>query len=40
MKDPVAGFLRHLAVEKNASPHTVRSYRADLDDFTRFLAGA
>jgi integrase/recombinase XerC len=39
MKDPVAGFLRHLAVEKNASPHTVRSYRADLADFARFLAG-
>jgi len=40
MKDPVAGFLRHLAVEKNASPHTVRSYRADLADFERFLTGA
>ncbi len=40
MKDPVAGFLRHLAVEKNASPHTVRSYRTDLADFARFLAGA
>jgi len=40
MKDPVAGFLRHLAVEKNASPHTVRSYRADLADFERFRTGA
>ena len=40
MKDPVAGFLRHLAVEKNASPHTVRSYRADLADFERFLTGS
>jgi integrase/recombinase XerC len=40
MKDPVAGFLRHLAVEKNASPHTVRSYRADLADFARFLTEA
>ena len=40
MKDPVARFLRHLAVEKNASPHTVRSYRTDLADFERFLTGA
>src|SRR5688500_2349043 len=37
MKDPVAGFLRHLSVEKNASPHTLRSYRSDLADFTRSL---
>jgi integrase/recombinase XerC len=40
MKDPVAGFLRHLAVEKNASPHTLRSYRSDLVEFTRTLDGA
>lgn len=39
MKDPVAGFLRHLSVEKNASPHTLRSYRSDLVEFTRNLAG-
>ncbi|HUF93237.1 MAG TPA: site-specific tyrosine recombinase/integron integrase [Candidatus Limnocylindria bacterium] len=35
MKDPVAGFLRHLSVEKHASPHTLRSYRSDLVEFTR-----
>ena len=40
MKDPVAGFLRHLSVEKNASPHTLRSYRSDLVEFTRSLDGA
>ena len=40
MKDPVAGFLRHLSVEKNASPHTLRSYRADLVEFTRALPGS
>jgi integrase/recombinase XerC len=40
MKDPVAGFLRHLSVEKNASPHTLRSYRSDLADFTRSLQGS
>lgn len=39
MKDPVAGFLRHLSVEKNASPHTLRSYRSDLVEFTRAVAG-
>ena len=38
MKDPLAAFLRHLAVERNASAHTLRSYRSDLTDFQRFLA--
>ena len=38
MKDPLAAFLRHLAVERNASAHTLRSYRTDLDEFQRFLA--
>jgi integrase/recombinase XerC len=37
MKDgAVARFLRHLAVERNASSHTLRAYRTDLDDFARF----
>ncbi len=36
MKDPLAAFLRHLAVEKNASPHTLRGYRSDLEQFERF----
>jgi integrase/recombinase XerC len=38
MKDPLAAFLRHLSVERNASAHTLRSYRGDLEDFQRFLA--
>jgi integrase/recombinase XerC len=39
MKDPLAAFLRHLAVERNASAHTRRSYANDLTDFQRFLSG-
>ena len=37
MNDPLAAFLRHLSVERNASVHTLRSYRTDLTDFQRFL---
>lgn len=36
MSDALAAFLRYLAVERDASPHTLRSYRGDLVDFTRF----
>ena len=36
MKDPLASFLGSLEVEKHASPHTVKSYRADLEDFLRW----
>jgi integrase/recombinase XerC len=38
MTDPFAPFLRYLEVEKNASPHTLRSYRADLRQFCEYLA--
>lgn len=31
MRASVARFLHHLAIEKNASPHTLKSYREDLD---------
>ena len=37
MTDPQAAFLRHLAVERNASAHTLRSYANDLTDFQTFL---
>src|SRR5581483_9293993 len=37
MKQPVTAYLRYLTVEKNASPHTLRSYRSDLADFERHL---
>ena len=39
MKDPLGAFLRYLEVEKHASPHTLKSYRTDLEDFRR-IAGA
>jgi integrase/recombinase XerC len=34
----VEAFLRYLAVERAASPHTLRSYRTDLADCGAFLA--
>jgi integrase/recombinase XerC len=38
MQEALADFLRHLALEKNASEHTVRSYRADLTQALEFLS--
>jgi len=38
MDAAVGSFLEYLAVERGASPHTLRSYAADLSEFTRFLA--
>jgi integrase/recombinase XerC len=37
MTDPLEAFLRHLAVEKGASAHTLRSYRSDLVSFRSFV---
>jgi len=38
MNDPaIDGFLESLRVERGASPHTIRSYRADLASFVAFL---
>src|SRR5262249_62795 len=37
MSDPLTDFLRYLKVEKDASPHTLRSYRTDLQQFCGYL---
>lgn len=35
--DAVGAFLTHLAKERDVSPHTVRAYGRDLDEFTDYL---
>jgi integrase/recombinase XerC len=37
MKRLIGRFLEHLRVERNASPHTLRSYASDLEQFRNFL---
>ncbi len=37
MEEALAEFLRHLALEKNASAHTVKSYREDLTQAVTFF---
>jgi integrase/recombinase XerC len=37
--DHVPAFLQYLAAERAASPHTLRSYAADLAELQRFLRG-
>jgi integrase/recombinase XerC len=37
MQESLADFLRHLAVERNASAHTIKSYREDLQQAIQHL---
>jgi integrase/recombinase XerC len=37
MKDYIDKFLRYLRVEKAASPHTLRAYKKDLEEFIGFI---
>src|SRR5688572_26828043 len=37
MEEALAEYLRHLALEKNASAHTVKSYREDLTQALDFF---
>src|SRR5438094_5957306 len=37
MDEALAEFLRHLALEKNSSPNTVKSYREDLTQALEFF---
>ena len=37
MEEALAEFMRHLALEKNASAHTVKSYREDLTQAVDFF---
>ncbi|MCC5915366.1 MAG: tyrosine recombinase XerC [Balneolaceae bacterium] len=38
MKQWIEKYLNYLKIERNASPHTITSYRNDLNQFLRFLA--
>ena len=37
MEEALAEFLRHLGLEKNASAHTIKSYREDLTQALEFF---
>ncbi len=40
MQESIERFINYLQFERNASPHTLRSYRSDLDQFHDFLKRA
>jgi integrase/recombinase XerC len=39
MREEIELYMRHLRAERHASPHTLRSYRSDLEELGGFLAG-
>ena len=38
MRDDIANYLRYLRDARNASPHTLRNYQADLEQFADYIA--
>ncbi len=40
LRDAIRGFTEHLALNRNASPHTVRNYEGDLVQFLYFLGAS
>lgn len=38
MDDWIEKYIQYMQYERNASPHTLRNYRSDLDQFRQFLA--
>ncbi|HVF47006.1 MAG TPA: site-specific tyrosine recombinase/integron integrase [Pyrinomonadaceae bacterium] len=39
LKDDLVSFLQHLKYERNVSPHTLRNYASDLEQFRTYLLG-
>jgi integrase/recombinase XerC len=39
MLEEIERYMHHLRAERHASPHTLRSYRSDLEELQSFLAG-
>lgn len=39
MTDLIERFAQYLQFERHASPHTIRNYRSDLEQFHSFLKG-
>lgn len=40
MQALIGRYMHHLEFERNASPHTLRNYHSDLEQFRQFVAGA
>src|SRR5689334_20920892 len=40
MLEEIERYMHHLRAERHASPHTLRSYRSDLEELREFLGGS